>query len=82
MVRTQIQLTPEQLSALRRLSFETGRSVAEIVRLGVDLFLSRQPAGSRQERIQRAMRLSGGFSSGRKDVSRNHDRYLAQAFRP
>jgi len=37
-------------------------------------------AGSR-ERWQRAMSVVGAFASGRKDISREHDRELAEAFR-
>jgi hypothetical protein len=81
MVRTQIQLTPDQYDALRRLSSETGRSLADLVRQGVDTFLSGQGGKSREERVERALRLTGRFSSGTPDGSRNHDRHLAEAFR-
>jgi hypothetical protein len=81
MVRTQVQLTEQQLDALRELSTATGRSVAELVRLGVDLYLSAQHRPTRKEQIGRALRALGKFSSGRNDVSVHHDRYLAEAFR-
>ena len=80
MVRTQVQLTERQLDTLRELSTATGRSVAELVRLGVELYLSSQHRPSRKEQIDRALSALGKFSSGRNDVSVHHDRYLAEAF--
>jgi len=35
----------------------------------------------REERIERAAKVAGKFSSGRADVSANHDKCLAEAFR-
>jgi hypothetical protein len=81
MVRTQVQLTERQLDTLRELSTATGRSVAELVRLGVELYLSSQHRPSRKEQIDRALSALGKFSSGRNDVSVHHDRYLAEAFK-
>jgi hypothetical protein len=80
MVRTQVQLTEEQVKALRRISSSTGQSVADLVRQGVDRFLATQSIASRQERIERAMRVAGKFSSGKPDGSTRHDDYLAAAF--
>ena len=77
MVRTQVRLTERQLDTLRELSTATGRSVAELVRLGVELYLSSQHRPSRNEQIDRAIRALGKFSSGCNDVSVHHDRYLA-----
>jgi hypothetical protein len=81
MVRTQVQLTERQLDTLRELSAATGRPVAELVRLGVELYLSSQHQPSRKEQIGRALRALGKFSSGSDDVSIHHDRYLAEAFK-
>ena len=80
MVRTQIQLTEEQLGALRRISAGTGRSVADLVREGVKLYLEAQRRPPREELVRRALSIVGKFSSGPGDVSENHDRYLADAF--
>ena len=79
MVRTQVRLTGRQPETLRELSTATGRSVAELVRLGVELYLSSQHRPSRKEQIDRALGALGKFSSGRSDVSVHHDRYLAEA---
>ncbi len=81
MVRTQVQFTEEQLEELRRLSAESGQSLAELVRLGVELYLSSQHRPNRNEQIGRALAAVGKFSSGAKDVSAHHDRYLAEAYR-
>jgi hypothetical protein len=81
MVRTQIQLDEKQLKALRLYSAETGRSVADLVREGVELYLRSQQRPSRAEQVRRAIAATGKFSSGTADGSANHDRYLAEAFR-
>lgn len=81
MTRTQVQLTERQLKALRQASASTGRSVADLIRQGVDQFLSGQADLAPEERIERAIRVAGRFSSGRTDVSANHDRHLADTFR-
>ena len=80
MVRAQVQFTEEQAEALRQLSAESGKSIAEIVRLGVELYLDAQTRPSRRERVERALRFAGKYSSGLTDVSVNHDRYLAEDF--
>ena len=81
MVRTQIQLSEDQLHSLRQLSAVSGRSVADLVRQGVELYLSTQRRAGRAEQVQRALRSVGRFSSGTRDASADHDRYLAEAYR-
>jgi hypothetical protein len=66
---------------LRQSSAETGRSISDLVREGVKLYLSAQKRPSREEQIRRAIAAIGKFKSGIKDGSVNHDRYLAEAFR-
>jgi hypothetical protein len=80
MIRTQVQLTESQMKALRQASAETGKSVAELIRQGVDQFLAARNDLSDEERIERAIRVGSRFSSGLTDVSVNHDKYLAEAF--
>ena len=80
MVRTQIQLTEAQAQALREEAARQGRSMAELIRDGVDRLLG-SGGVSREERKRRALAASGKFHSGLKDIARNHDRYLAEAFR-
>jgi len=81
MVRTQIQLSDEQLQALRKLSASTGRSIAGLIRESVDHYVNSQKGVSRQHQIERALRAAGRFSSGSSDGSAQHDRHLAAAFR-
>ncbi len=81
MVRTQIQLTEDQQAALRELSGSTGRSIADLVRDGIDRLISSHPRPNRAAQIERALRVAGRFSSGAPDGSSDHDRHLAEAFR-
>jgi hypothetical protein len=78
MVSTEVELTEEQMARLRKVSEETGKSMSELVRLGVDFYLS-----SRKDVRERAKNAAGRFASGPDgphDVSENHDKYLAEAF--
>jgi len=80
MIRTQVQLTDRQLEALRRDAAATGRSVADLIRQGVDQYLAGRSERWPEERVERAIQVAGKFSSGRSDVSTHHDRHLAEAF--
>lgn len=81
MERKQIQLTARQASALRKEAARRKTSDAAIVREAVDLWLRAQGHGEANDRWRRAMAVVGAFASGREDVSREHDRELAEAFR-
>jgi hypothetical protein len=81
MVRTQIQLTERQSAALKRLSRETGDSIAELIRRSVDRLLATEPSGDSDERKRRAIEALGSLRSGRGDLSENHNDYLAEAYR-
>lgn len=78
MIRTQVQLTQEQLQRLKSLAAGRGISVAELVREAVDnhLSIAVTPTGRRE----RAIAHLGGFHSGRTKVSERHDEYLAEAY--
>jgi hypothetical protein len=80
MVRTQVQLTEEQMRALRQEARASGKSIAELIRLGVDRYLEGRNEIGREERINRAIRVAGRFSSGLSDVSAKHDEHLGEAF--
>ncbi len=80
MIRTQVQLTEAQMQALKHLSAETGKSAAELIRNGIDQYLAGRRTPAPEDRIERAMRVAGGFASGGSDGSSKHDRYLAEAF--
>lgn len=82
MVRTQIQLTDAQAKRLKKLAAERGRSMADLVRDGVDLVLGREQHESRAARMQRASRVFGKFRSKTGDLSRGHDEHFADASEP
>jgi hypothetical protein len=80
MVRTQIQLTDKQLKILRAKALQLNVSVAELVRRAVDAYVAAEIATSFEERRLRALEAAGRFGSGKTDVSRRHDDYLAEAY--
>lgn len=80
MVRKQVQLTKEQVAALKSRAAEENVSVSELVRRGVDLLNQARGALSKSERWERALSVAGRFESGRDDVSERHDDYLVEAF--
>ena len=78
MIRTQVQLTEQQLLRLRALAAERGLSISELVRNGVDHILSHAEREEHGDRAQRAIAAVGRFHSGRADVACRHDAYLAR----
>ena len=82
MVRTQIRLTEEQFHSLKILSNERGISVSELIRQGIDQFITSAKGIPSSERRQRALSISGRFRSGEpgEDVSSDHDKYLAETY--
>lgn len=82
MVRTQIQLTERQASALRRLAAAEGKSLADLIRTAVDLLIgSSGSAPDRAELKRHALAATGAFRSGAGRVATDHDRYLDEAYR-
>jgi hypothetical protein len=80
MVRTQIQLTEQQSRQLKARALSEGRSMAELVRQSVDVYLRSAGPPGRAERKRRALAAIGRFRSGVSDLSVNHDHYLEEAF--
>ena len=80
MIRTQIQLEEAQMRRLRRLGAAEGRSLADLVREGVDLLLQRRGAPDPGEVRRRALAVVGLVTKAPPDLSTNHDRYLDEAF--
>jgi predicted DNA-binding protein len=80
MIRTQIQLTEEQSEALKQLSAREGKSVAELVRQGIDQLLRSQRAVDSAELRRQALAVAGQFHSGDEDLAAEHDRQAAEAF--
>jgi hypothetical protein len=80
MVRTQIQLTEEQAKAVKKIASAQGLSVAELIRRAVDNIVNSSTIVDTEERKRRALEIVGRFRSGKKDVSKEHDAYLAEAY--
>lgn len=80
MIRTQIQLTDEQLTTLRALARQEERSVADLVRQSVAEYLVRRPRVDRAERVRRARSVVGRYRSDCPDLAEHHDRHLEDAF--
>ena len=91
MVRTMIQLTEEQMKALKALAKARKTSVAKLVRESVAQYIVTAPTKelTYEEKRQRALEFirkieSGEFKAhdieGKTDVSVNHDKYLAEIY--
>lgn len=81
MERKQIQLTRQQATAVRKEAARRKTSDAAIVREAIDLWLQGRGHERSAKPIRRAMTVVGQFRSGRKNVSREHDRELSDVFR-
>ena len=81
MVRTQIQLTEQQVRKLRATAQERGISLAEMIRRCVNHALADE-LPDRDALYRRAERIVGCFpdKKGATDLARGHDRYLEEAF--
>ena len=81
MIRTQIQLTANQVRDIKKMAISRQASVSELVRKAVDDLIKSKTRADTQEIKERAMEILGKYHSRKKDISRNHDFYLAEAFR-
>ena len=79
MIRTQIQLEPDQYEHLKALAAHRSTSIAQLIRDGVDQILASEHTGAGWERFLSA---AGTFrtSDGATDVARHHDDHLPEAF--
>jgi predicted DNA-binding ribbon-helix-helix protein len=80
MIRTQIQLTEKQAKNLKKIATSRHLSVAELIRRAVDNIITTNVMVDADERRKRAINIVGKFHSGKHDISREHDKYLAEAF--
>jgi hypothetical protein len=80
-IRTQIQLTEDQVRRLRRIARVEGISLAEAVRRCVEKTLHAE-GGDRGARYTAAAKLVGTFRDreGATDLAAQHDRHLDEAF--
>lgn len=78
MIRTQIQLTEKQARKLKRMASERGVSMAAVIREAVE-----RVTESPSEDIiwKRALGAVGAFRGDKANVSEEHDRHLADAYR-
>ena len=77
MIRTQIQLTEKQARGLRKRAADEGRSMADLVRDGVDRLLVDQGDQDTASVKRRSIDALGRFRSGTTDLGSAHDRYLS-----
>jgi len=80
-IRTHVRLTQEQIRGLRLLAAQKKKSIADLVRQGVELYLSQEAQSGKAYRVQQALQAAGKFSSGTADGSPHHDRHLVDAYR-
>jgi len=80
MVRTQIQLTAEQAKIIKKIAASRGVPMAQVIRDAVDGAIRSGGGIVGGERRLRAVAIVGKFRSGKKDVSRRHNVYLAEAW--
>jgi hypothetical protein len=81
MIRTQIQLTVEQATKVKKIAASRGVSMAEVIRDALDGAIRSYPGGTSDQRRKRALDIVGKFRSGKRDISRKHDAYLAEAWK-
>ncbi len=81
MVRTQIQLTEEQAIKVKKIAARRGVSMAEVIRDAVEGAIEPKAHTVSGDRHKRALGIVGKFRSGKKDVSRRHDAYIAEALK-
>ena len=90
MVRIMVQLTEEQLKALKELAKARKTAVAKLVRESVDQYIVAAPKElTYEEKRQRALEFIRQLKEGeiqyhdiegKTDVSVNHDKYLAEIY--
>ncbi len=81
MVRTQIQLTEDQAKKVKKIAAHRGVSMAEVIRDAIDGVIRPEAGTVLEDRRKRALDIVGKFRSGKRDVSKRHDAYLAEALK-
>lgn len=88
MIRTMVQLTEEQVKALKKLAKARKTSVAFLVRESVAIYVDSSLQGKKMEEaryralngLEKIKKAQYRDLEGKKDVSVNHDNYLDEAF--
>ena len=78
MIRTQIQLTEKQASALKEIAAVEGRSMADVIRESVEVYAASRAGRDREEQREAALAITGRFRSGLANLGARHDDYLAE----
>jgi predicted Ser/Thr protein kinase len=81
MVRTQIQLTEDQAKKVKKIAAHRGVPMAEVIRDAIDGVIRSEARTVPEDRRKRALDIVGKFRSGKRDVSKRHDAYLAEALK-
>jgi len=81
MKRTQILLTEEQYRLIKAISNEKNISMAEVIRECILNYTGEKSPITDDDKYERVLKLSGRFSSAKKDLSLNHDKYLTEDFK-
>lgn len=79
MIRTQIQLTDEQVKTLKYRAAESKQSVASLIRTAVDRFLANNEP-DRSVLYRQAQSVIGKYEADFSDISVEHDHYLDEVF--
>jgi Spy/CpxP family protein refolding chaperone len=79
MIRTQIQLTPEQARQLKKMADRENKSVAEMIRISVDKMITTDGKSSDDSMRHKALKAFGKLH-GAVNLAENHDDYLVEAF--
>jgi hypothetical protein len=88
MIRTMVQLTEEQVKALKKLAKVRKTSLAQLVRESVTLYVNSSTAKTEQEEkrrralegLEKIRKAKFRDIQGRKDLSTNHDKYLDEVY--
>jgi hypothetical protein len=80
MNRTQIQLTDEQTKALKHLSVQQNKSMAQLIREAIDILLRSRHLPAGDDLRRRAIQAAGRFRSRVPDLATRHDDYLAESY--
>ena len=79
MIRTRIQLDPDQYERLKALAARRSTSLSQLVREGVEHVLATDQGEAMWDRFLNAVG-SCGAEDGATDISSRHDAYLSDAF--
>ena len=79
MIQTQIQVKENQINWLRSKAKDKGKSVSQLIREGIDLYRFKEEHLPAQKK-KNALAAVGLFSSGKSDISVQHDKYIGKDY--